>query len=136
MLSEDLPLSLVVNEASKELIEIARRTDASVLRQRYYDGLSSDDWMSDVLKKMATRCPVVHEILSSLLECSINPHKKNPAVCLIYGIIVFLRCHELGRIQRINFVLLIQDQASANVSHWSNNCLHTCSFTVYTENIP
>ncbi len=116
-LYKDLSLSNVLNQANKELIEIARRSDASVLRQRGYDGLSSDDWMTNVLKEMATRCPVVNEILSSPLECSIHPDKKNPAVCLIYGIMMFLRCHELSRIQRINSVLLIQGQASANVSH-------------------
>ena len=113
--AEDSSLSNVLTVANKELIEIARRSDA--LRQRFYDGLSSEDWMSDVSKEMATRCPVVNEILSSLLECSIYPDKKKPAVCLIYGIMMFLRCHELSRIQRINSVLLIQGQASANVSH-------------------
>ena len=115
--TEDSSLSNVLTVANNELIEIARRSDASVLRQRFYDDLSSEDWMSDVSKEMATRCPVVNEILSSLLECSIYPDKKKSAVCLIYGIMMFLRCHELSRIQRINSVLLIQGQASANVSH-------------------
>jgi hypothetical protein len=115
-----LSLSNILSQANKELVEIARRSDASVLRQRLYDGLSSDDWMASVLKEMATRCPVVNDILHCLLECSVHPDKKNPAVCLIYGIMMFLRCHELSRIQRINSVLLIQGQASANVSHWYN----------------
>lgn len=73
--------------------------------------------MSEVLEEMATRCPVVNKILSSLMESSIYPGKKNPGICLIYGIIMFLRCHELSRIQRINSVLLMQGQASVNVSH-------------------
>ena len=115
--AEDSSLSNVLTVANKELIEIARRSDASVLRQRLYDGLSSEDWMSDISKEMATRCPVVNEIISSLLECNIYPDRKKPAVCLIYGIMMFLRCHELSRIQRINSVLLIQGQASANVSN-------------------
>ena len=115
--AEDSSLSNVLTVANKELIEITRRSDASVLRQRLYDGLSSEDWMSDISKKMATRCPVVNEIVSSLLECNIYPDRKKPAVCLIYGIMMFLRCHELSRIQRINSVLLIQGQASANVSN-------------------
>ena len=38
-LYEDLSLSNVLNQANKELIEIARRSDASVLRQRGYDGM-------------------------------------------------------------------------------------------------
>ena len=31
--------------ANKELIEVARRSDPSVLRQRDYGGLSSESWM-------------------------------------------------------------------------------------------
>ena len=106
----------VLCAANKELIEVARRSDASVLRQRGYDGLSAEGWMAQVLKEMATRCPVVNNILCGLLENNIYPDKKNPAICLIYGIMMFLRSHELSRIQRINSVLLIQGQASINVS--------------------
>ena len=94
--------------ANKELIDVARRTEPSVLRQRGYDGMSSDSWMLEVLEELATRCPVTNGILSTLLESSIYPEKKLPAVCLIYGIMMFLRCHELSRIQRINSVLLIE----------------------------
>ena len=105
-------------KANKELIDVARiRTEPSVLRQRGYDGMSSDSWMSEVLEELATRCPVTNGILSTLLESSIYPEKKLPAVCLIYGIMMFLRCHELSRIQRINSVLLIEGQSSVNVSH-------------------
>ena len=109
----------VTEEANKELIEVARRSDPSVLRQRAYKGLSSDNWMADVLEELA-RCPVVFKILSGLLESSISTEKKkkNPATCLIYGI-MFLRWHELSRIQRINSVLLTQGQASVNVSDTS-----------------
>ena len=107
----------VLYKANKELIDVARRTEPSVLRQRGYDGMSSDRWMSEVLEELATRCPVTNGILSTLLESSIYPEKKLPAVCLIYGIIMFLRCHELSRIQRINSVLLIEGQSSVNVSH-------------------
>ena len=105
--AEDSLLSNVLTVANKELIEIAR-SDAFVLRQRFYDGLSSEDWMSAVSKEMATRCPVVNEVISSLLECNIYLDRKKPSVCLIYA---------LSRIQRINSVLLIQGQASANVSN-------------------
>ena len=103
--------------ANKELIDVARRTEPSVLRQMGYDGMSSDSWMLEVLEELATRCPVTNGILSTLLESSIYPEKKLPAVCLIYGIMMFLRCHELSRIQRINSVLLIEGQSSVNVSH-------------------
>ena len=109
-------LSNVLSEANKELLEIARRSNASVLRQRSYDGLSSEYWMSEVLNEMANRCPMVHKILCSLLECGIQPERKNPAMCLIYGIMLFLRCHELSRIQRLNSLFLMEGQASVNVS--------------------
>ena len=67
--------------------------------------------------EMTTRCLMAHQILSGLLENSLNAGKRNPALCLIYGIIMFLRCHELSKIQKINSVLLIQGQASVNVSY-------------------
>jgi hypothetical protein len=54
--------------------------------------------------------------LSSLLDCDLtNPGKKLPPMCLLYGVILFLRCHELSRIQRINTVLLVQGKATTNV---------------------
>ena len=104
----------VLNEAKKEML--ARRSNPSVLRQRGYDGMSAEDWMSDTMKELSTKCPVLNNILCSLLESDYHPEKKNPALCLIYAVIMFLRCHELSRIQRINTVLLIQGQASVNVS--------------------
>ncbi|XP_028417961.1 uncharacterized protein LOC114542661 [Dendronephthya gigantea] len=105
----------ILVEAHKELIEVARRSDASVLRERSFDGLSAEDWMSKVLDELVSRCPFAHQILSTLVESTIYPEKKLPAVCLIYGIIMFLRCHELSRIQRINSVLLIEGQAPVNL---------------------
>ena len=116
-----LKIGQVLIEANKELVEVARKSEPSVLRQRDCDGMSAEAWMSEVLGELATRCPVVNNILSSLLESTIYPEKKSPAICLIYGIIMFLRCHELSRIQRINSVLLVEGQASLNVSH---DCTH------------
>ena len=71
----------------------------------------------DLLYLSLAFCPVTKNILSALLESCIESEKKHPAICLIYGIIMFLRCHELSRIQQINSVLLIEGQASVNVSH-------------------
>ena len=99
----------------KQLSEVARGSDSSILRQWDYGGLSSDCWMSDVVNKLSTRCPTVNSILSCLLESPIYSEKKTPAICLIYGIMMFLRCYELSRTQRINSVLLVQGQASVNV---------------------
>ena len=104
-------------EANRELIEVARRSDASVLRERSFDGLSAEDWMSEVLDELASRCPIALEILSTLIESTIYPQRKSSALCLIFGIIMFLRCHELSRIQRINSVLLIDGQPPVNVSY-------------------
>lgn len=106
----------MLQKANEELIQVARRTEPSILRQRSYDGMSDEQWMSEVLKELSTRCPMVNNILSSLLEASIFPDKKRPALSLIYGVIMFLRCHELSMIQRINTVLLAQGQATVNVS--------------------
>ena len=68
----------VLSVDNKELIEVARRSDPSVLRQRDYGGLSSECWMSDILKEIESRCPMVHKILCSLLESDICPDKKKP----------------------------------------------------------
>ena len=55
------PPSHVPSVANKELVEVARRSDLSVLRQRDYAGLSSESWMSDILKEMESRCPMMHK---------------------------------------------------------------------------
>ena len=102
-------------EANKELIHVARRSQPSVLRQRGFVGMSSDTWMSEVLEELSTRCPTVNNILCALLESTVWP-EKNPAICLVYGIINFLQCHELSRIQRINSVMLTEGHASLDVS--------------------
>ena len=106
----------LLQKANKELVEVARRSTPSVLRKRKYEGMSAEGWMTEILEELSTRCPTVNNILSTLLESSYHQEKKNPAICLIYGIIGFLRCHELSRVQRINSVLLTQGQATVNVS--------------------
>lgn len=108
---------MLLNEANKELVNVARRDEPSVLRDRTYSGLSQETWMVEIVNELSTRCPTVAEILSSLLDCSMgNPEKKLPPLCLIYSIIMFMRCHELSRVQRINTVLLTEGKASSNVS--------------------
>ena len=95
--SHHLPLDL----AHKELIEIARRSEPSVLRKRSYDGMSEINWMAEVAKELSTRCPVVNNIQLNVLDHREYNESKNAALCLIYGIIMFLRSHELSRIHRI-----------------------------------
>ena len=107
----------VLREANQELVNIARRDQPSVLRDRTYGGLTQENWMIQIMKELSTRCPTVAEILSSLFDCSLsNPEKKLPPICLIYGIIMFMRCHELSKVQRINTVLLTEGKESSNVS--------------------
>ncbi len=102
--------------ADGELVDVARRDPPSVLRKRSYGGLCQENWMTEVASELTTRCPTVAKILSTLLDCDLtNPGKKLPPICLLYGIITFLRCHELSRIQRINTVLLVQGKAATNV---------------------
>ncbi|XP_028412644.1 uncharacterized protein LOC114535543 [Dendronephthya gigantea] len=72
--------------------------------------------MVEIVNELSTRCPTVAEILSSLLNCSmLNLGKKLSLICLVYGIIMFMRCHELSRVQRINTVLLTEGKASSNL---------------------
>ena len=106
----------MIDKADKELVEIARRSEPSVLRERSYEGMAANNWMSEVKNELSTRCPTVNNILSVLLDISHNSEKKEPALCLIYDIIMHLRCHELSRIQRINSILLTHGQAPVNVS--------------------
>ena len=106
----------VMSKANEELIEISRRSEPSVLRKRSYEGMSNENWMTEVMNELSTRCPVVSDILLKLLDIMYHPEKKIPAACLIYGIIMFMRCHELSQIQRINTILLTQGHASTTVS--------------------
>ena len=106
----------MIDKANKELVEVVRRSEPSVLRERLFEGLVATDWMSEVRKELAVRCPVVNNILSVLLDMSHHHDKKEPALCLIYSIIMHLRCHELSTVQRINSILLAHGQASVNVS--------------------
>ena len=44
------PSDQYLDLANKELIEIARRSEPSVLRKRSYDGMSEINWMAVVAK--------------------------------------------------------------------------------------
>ena len=105
-----------MQSANTELKNVARRDTPSVLRNRSYGGLSQENWMAQVQEELSARCPTVAKILSTLLDCDFScPEKKLPPMCLIYGIIMFQRCHELSKIQRINTVLLTEGNAKTNV---------------------
>ncbi len=111
------PYPDMLTTAHAELKNVARRDEPSVLRNREYSGLRQEKWMAETTAELSTRCPTVAKILSMLLDCDLsNPGKKLPPMCLIYGIIMFLRCHELSRIQRVNTILLTEGKATTNVS--------------------
>ena len=112
----EAPFRKVLETANEELTNVARRTEPSVLRERSYNGMSHDEWMLQVNHELSSRCPVVASIFDTLLQTACLPEKKLPAASLIYGIVMFLRCHELSRVQRINTILLAQGDASTNVS--------------------
>ena len=98
---------------NNELMNVARRDMPSVLRKRSYDGLSQDNWMTEVTHELSTRCPTVAQVLSTLLGCDLAfPGKHLPPICLIYSIIMFMRCKELSRIQRINTILLTEGRVT------------------------
>ena len=102
-LSSKSQLNMLLSKANKALVNAARRDEPSVLRDRTYSGLFQETWMVEIVNKLSTRCPTVAEILSSFLDCSmVNTEKKLPPICLIYSIFMFMRCHELSRVQRIN----------------------------------
>ena len=68
-----------------------------------------------MVDKLKTLCPVVFRILSELLELSYNKEKKIAPLCLVYGVVMFKRCHELSFLQRINNVLLADSDANMEV---------------------
>ena len=110
-------LANMLKVANNELMNVARRDMSSVLRKRSYDGLSQGNWMTEVTHELSTRCPTVAQVLSTLLGCDLAfPGKHLPPICLIYSIMMFMRCKELSRIQRINTILLTEGRATTNVS--------------------
>ena len=94
----------------KELLDVARREKKSVLREKDYLSLSSLNF-HDILGEMKTRCPTV---LSSMVNYDINKENISSLV-ILYAIVMFRRCHELSRLQRVNTVLLAEGKASREV---------------------
>jgi hypothetical protein len=50
-----------------------------------------------------------------MLEYEHGNEKKQATFALVYAIIMFRRCHELSKLQRINTVLLIEGGATQQV---------------------
>ena len=103
-----------MNQVDRELVEVTRRGTNSVLRARGYLGLSTLNF-SEIIKEIQTLCPTVFTFLSKMIQLDQNPEKRTAPLALVYGLIVFQRCHELSRIQRVNTVLLTEGDANQEV---------------------
>ena len=92
-------MNKVVHKIDKELLEVARWETKSSLPDRGYPGLSSFTF-EEILAEMERLCPTVFTILSSMIQFDLNQDKTTASLVLIYGIVMFRRCHELSRLQR------------------------------------
>ena len=77
---------------------------------------------SEIMKEIQTLCLTVFAILSQMILLDQNPGKRTAPLALIYGLIVFQRCHEMSLIQRVNTVLLTEGDASQEVILIASEC--------------
>ena len=85
-----------------------------VLRDRGFPGMSTLNF-EDIVKEVKMQCPTVFKLLSQMIQLSLNYDKKTAPLALINGIIMFRRCKEMSRVQRVNRVLLNDGGASQEV---------------------
>ena len=91
----------------------------SVLRERGLPGMSTLNF-EEIVKEVETHCQTVFKLLLQMIQLSHNSKKKTAPLALIYGIIMFRRCKELSRVQRVNTVLLNAGRASQEVCRLQN----------------
>ena len=65
---------------------------------------------------MKTSSPVTFKVLSVMIEEQFNREKKIAPLCLIYSILMFRRCRELSRLQRVNSILLVESDVNMEVN--------------------
>jgi hypothetical protein len=106
----------ILNTINDELRKAAARDTESVLRQRGFEGLSSFS-LENIMDEIKTLCPVSFRVLSEMLELSYNKEKKIAPLCLVYGVIMFKRYHEMSLLQRINTLLLSDSDANTEVNY-------------------
>lgn len=70
------------------------------------------------LGEMKTLCPTVFSALSQMIQLGDSHEKKKAAVVLMYGIIMYTRCKDMSLIQRVNKVLLMEEQSSQEVLNY------------------
>ena len=105
-------LAEMLRQVDKELANAARRETRSVLRARGYDDAMNTLSFTDIIKEIQTLCPTVFSFLFHMIFLSSSPEDETVQLALIYGIIMFNRCKEMSRIQRVNTVLLTEGDAS------------------------
>ena len=93
----------------------------SVLRDRGFPGMSTLNF-EDIVKEVELQCPTVFKLLAQMIQLSLNYDKKTAPLALIYGIIMFRRCKEMSRVQRVNTVLLNDGGASQEVCLLKMTC--------------
>ena len=86
----------------------------SVLRDRGFPRMSTLNF-EYIVKEVEMQCPTVFKLLSQMIQLGHNYDKKTAPLALIYGIIMFRRCKEMSRVQRVNTVLLNDGSASQEV---------------------
>ena len=113
---ENQHIAKVISQIENELNGVARRSTKSVLRQRDYEGLSSLDF-TEITEEMKLLCPTAFNILSAMIQFVNNEDKRTAPMAPIYSIMMFKRCHEMSRVQRVNTVLVAEGNASQEVSN-------------------
>ena len=115
-----------------ELQEVARRETNSVLRQKDFESMSNLQF-EDIINEMNRLCPFTYHALSVMIDEHYNREKKIAPLALIYSIIMFRRCHELSRLQRVNTMLLTECGAGTEVNNCNlYNITTLISFILYT----
>ena len=120
-------LQKVLVKVENELLEVARRVTESVLRDRGFPSMSTLNF-EDIVKEVEMQCPTVFKLLSQMIQLSQNYDKKTASLALIYGIIIFRRCKEMSRVQRVNTVMRLNDGGASQ-----EVCLLklTCGITIW-----
>lgn len=109
-------LSRLLSQVDKEMVEVARREANSVLRLRSYIAMRTLNF-AEIIEEMKTLCPTVFVLLSQMILLDHNPGQRTAPLALLYGIMMFHRCKEMSRIQRVNTVLVTEGDASPEVHY-------------------
>ena len=93
-------------------MEVARRETSSVLRLRSYIGMSTLNF-AEIIEEMKTLCPTVFALLSQMILLDHNPGQRTAPLALLYGIIMFHRCKEIGAGSKESILCWLQKEMQA-----------------------